>query len=185
MPSGRTRDLIIGMGVVLLVGIAIVAGLGIIGSAGPSTSVLFGDSSEPTETGINVSDEEDRTPSTEAETSTPTLDSSLEEMETTLETDHGLSVTVTHTDDQRLEVEQVTSARTTGGYESEAELLTEAYATVLEAGHDIERMDVDVRLSDGGSTFLTWHVERSWVESYLEGEIDDAELIDRIQESIE
>ncbi|MFP9193428.1 hypothetical protein [Natronosalvus vescus] len=177
------------VGVLLWIGLG-VAGPGIDDGASPSPG-----SSSDDERTSNSSHQQESEPeggeneSESADGMTQSQDTSelsvrLDAMETTLADEHGIEIQAVY-DTERgvIEVEHVTDTRSQNAYAEDAREITAAYGDLIQDGYDVDRMAVSVMPSSNGPTVASWHVEQAWAEAYMEGELSEDELADRIQET--
>lgn len=71
--------------------------------------------------------------------------------------------------------------QTSGDVDTDLQRVASAYVTMAE---DLE-YDLSVRVVDRGLTEATFEIELEWAQEHAEGLIDDAELMARIQETME
>ncbi|WP_247001710.1 hypothetical protein [Halosolutus gelatinilyticus] len=87
--------------------------------------------------------------------------------------------------DNALVVEYYANTTSEEGFTNEMAYLIGTYVDTVDAGLETERMDVTGVDSDDDSDHVYWHVESEWAKAYLDEELTEEDVFDRVFETVE
>ena len=85
--------------------------------------------------------------------------------------------------DDRVRLVYSPAEPTEAGVRASVEDVSRAFFDRVYGGWEPAGLDARVRI--GGGLVAVWRMERAWVESYLDGDIDREELATRVENSVE